>query len=101
MTDEATINLRKDVDAAGAKLYTIVRHVSKSGMQRSIQLLIASDEGIEDISYRAAKVLGSRTDRNNGGIVVRGGGMDMTWLIVANLSRALYGEDRKLTRYTL
>src|SRR5512133_1108404 len=74
----------------GATVYTILRHVSRSGMQRSISLQIITDGEINDITGRAAAVMGSRRDDKRGGIKVGGCGMDMGFHLVYNLSRTLY-----------
>lgn len=83
----------------GDTVYTILEHVSRSGMSRHIRLLLLkpdSDmrEGVRDIhpNYAAATILGYRqAPRGKGdGLVVGGCGMDMGFHLVYNLSRALY-----------
>ena len=82
----------------GSRVYTILRHVSSSGMSRDISLLVADREGrISDITYYAADALGSRLVERNGfrAIRVNGCGMDMGFHLVYNLSSVLFhGHDR-------
>jgi len=82
----------------GSRVYTILRHVSSSGMSRDISLVIADSEGrISDITYYAADALGSRLIERNGNRAIRmnGAGMDMGFHLVYNLSSVLFhGQDR-------
>jgi len=82
----------------GSRVYTILRHVSSSGMSRDISLVIADSEGrICDITYYAADALGDRLIERNShrAIRVNGCGMDMGFSLVYNLSSVLFhGEDR-------
>jgi len=82
----------------GSRVYTILRHVSSSGMSRDISLVVADREGrISDITYYAADALGSRLVERNGfrAIRVNGCGMDMGFHLVYNLSSVLFhGHDR-------
>lgn len=79
----------------GDTVYCIVRHVSKSGMQRVISLHILDDDGygkptIRDINGYAAKAMGYRLDRDRWGLVVNGCGMDMCFDLVYSLGRVLF-----------
>ena len=82
----------------GQTIYCILRRVSRSGMQRHISLCIIDPEnvgvsgrgGLSDISFFAGRALGMRVDRNTGGIVVGGCGMDMGFHLVYNLARAMF-----------
>ena len=82
----------------GSRVYTILRHVSSSGMSRDISLLVADREGrISDITYYAADALGDRLIERNGSRAIRvnGCGMDMGFHLVYNLSSVLFhGQDR-------
>jgi hypothetical protein len=83
--DEATKVLRDDLKP-GDTINCILRHVSKSGMSRSISLF----KGDSDITYFAALAMGEKIDQKNGGIVVSGCGMDMGFHIVYTLSYLLF-----------
>jgi hypothetical protein len=81
----------------GTKVYTIMRHVSSSGMSRNISLVIANGEEIIDITYYAAHALGDKLIESKGhrAIRVNGCGMDMGFHLVYNLSSVLFtGQDR-------
>lgn len=87
--DEALAKLRAWI-WPGDTVCTIIRHVSRSGMQRAISPVIATDDGPMDISYWVARALGYRVHRNHGGLVVSGAGMDMGFAVVYELARALW-----------
>jgi hypothetical protein len=70
----------------GDTVFCILRHVSRSGMQREISLFT---EGMRDITYHASIVLQDRIGKRDG-IVVGGCGMDMGFALVYNLSRCLF-----------
>jgi hypothetical protein len=77
----------------GTQLYCVLRHVSKSGMQRSIGILMVdSDGGIDDISGWVALAVGWRRDYKRGGVIVSGCGMDMGFHLVYCLAATLFGE---------
>jgi hypothetical protein len=78
-------------------VYTMLTHVSKSGMKRCIQLFIASidSEGkpeIRDITYFAHLATGYRVDQKHGGLVLNGCGMDMGFQAVYALGAYLWPE---------
>jgi hypothetical protein len=81
----------------GTRVHTILRHVSASGTSRDISLVIADGNEIIDITYYAAQALGERLVDSHGwrAIRQRGGGMDMGFNLVYNLSSVLFhGQDR-------
>ena len=78
----------------GKTVYTVLHHVSSSGMTRHISLYVIlrdKDHGtyIRSISGFAAEVMGDRRAKG-GGIVVGGCGMDMGFHLVYNLGQTLY-----------
>lgn len=77
----------------GDTVSTILRHVSRSGMQRSISLIVSVDGAPFDVTYWAARAMGERIDQTNGGIKVGGAGMDMGFHIVYSLSHVLFAES--------
>lgn len=96
--DEAIERLRKEL-APGDVLYTIARHVSKSGMSRSISVCrpVKATDGrggetleIENLDYWVAMVVKQRIDRAHGGVRQTGAGMDMGFHLVYNLGRYLW-----------
>lgn len=85
-------------------VYTLVRHVSASGMSRDISLFVARDGEINDITYYAAHAIGWRLVERNGrrAIRVSGTGMDMGFHLVYTLSNIVYrGEVDGDAGYTL
>ena len=74
----------------GSRVGCIVRHVSRSGMQREISLYIATKAGeMVCLDWYAARALGYRRGRS-GGLIVGGCGMDMCFHTVYNLGRTLW-----------
>lgn len=76
----------------GKQLYTVLRHVSKSGLTHWIAVLVIDDGHVWDITWHTGLVLGRRVDDKTGGrgVKVKGAGMDMGFELVYNLGRALY-----------
>ena len=86
----------------GDKVYTILRHVSKSGMSRDISLLIDANCGtgeraLYNITYLAARALDDRLIESGGSHAIRigGCGMDMGFNLVYCLGRKLFPEGFK------
>lgn len=90
--DEAVVRLREWLKP-GDTVYTILRHVSRSGMQREISLvkLTGADAGVLALDYNAAQLLGRRIGKRDG-IIMGGCGMDMGFALVYELSAALWPE---------
>ncbi len=87
----ALVDLRELVKP-GSTVYTTLRHVSRSGMQRVIDMHLIIDNEPRWIGYTAAKALDDRYDDRKQGIVVGGCGMDMGFHLVYGLSRRLFPE---------
>lgn len=78
-------------------IYTILRHVSSSGMSRDISLIYIKNGDPYFITYHAAHALGDSLKERNGSDAIRvnGCGMDMGFHLVYNLSSVLFkGEER-------
>lgn len=93
---EAVEQLR-EILAPGMYVYTCLRHVSRSGMARSIDLYVMEqDEGRgcypRRISHLVARACGYKLDHDRGGVKVGGVGMDMGFHLVYGLGRTLYPE---------
>jgi len=88
--DEAIAQLKKFLKP-GDTIYTVLRHVSKSGMSRDIDLYLMLADGPLYLSGYAATALGERRAPDQG-IRVGGCGMDMGFHLVYNLSRTLWPE---------
>jgi hypothetical protein len=77
-------------------IYTLVRG-NDSGTSRALSFFIDTDTGISNITHHIAKVLDYKIVNRNGfnAILVSGGGMDMGFKIVYDLSSVLFkGQDR-------
>lgn len=87
---EAIAQLREWIKP-GQRLYTVLRHVSRSGMQRTIgMVLIDADGTLRHPNYAVSVALGYPLDKNRDGVRVNGCGMDMGFEVVYNLGRALF-----------
>ena len=89
--DGAIVELRKALKP-GDDVACVLTHVSRSGMSRSIKVILPGDGGrhVWDASYLVARAVGWTFDRNHGGVKVDGCGMDMGFHLVYTLSRILY-----------
>ena len=70
----------------GDTVYCVLRHVSRSGMQREISFFT---EGMRNIDYLAARLLDLRHGKRDG-LVVSGCGMDMGFSMVYEIGSALF-----------
>ena len=85
---EARLALTQEL-APGETVYTVLRHVSRSGMFRRISLYRMTCDGPPMLDGRTAKVLGIALGAKDG-VPVGGCGMDMGFHLVYNLSHALF-----------
>ena len=79
----------------GDTVYTILEHVSRSGLSRQIRVVIpyTLDDGQIDhlhSNHLVAKALGWRQAKRGDGIVVGGAGMDAGYHLAYTLSRVLF-----------
>jgi len=78
-------------------VYTILKHVSSSGMLRAIAVIVTKNNEPLDISWLVARALGWKLHRKYDGVKVSGCGMDMGFHLVYSLSSTLYyAEAEKL-----
>jgi len=84
------IEFLRDMIKPGDKVYCVLRHVSKSGMSRCIELMIIKDSELLTIGYGASKAMGYKYCSDHNGIKVGGCGMDMGFELVYNLGRTLF-----------
>lgn len=94
--DDALARLREWVEP-GDELCTILRHVSRSGMSRVIDVIKWGDDEchpgkqrVYGLGYNAAQAAGYSYDRDRNGVKIGGCGMDMGFQLVYTLSSALY-----------
>lgn len=84
----------------GTTVYTILRHVSGSGMMRIIDMCVVDpkDGEIISIGWQAAKLMGSTfVNDKHYGVKVGGCGMDMGYHLVHNLGYALFKDGFECT----
>ena len=86
----------------GDTVYTQLKHVSRSGTMRVIQVIkiecpnkVEIDNGKTEpdvlyLGYNVAQAIGMRYDREREGVKIGGCGMDMGFAIVYDLSRVLF-----------
>jgi len=93
--EQAKKHLRK-ILKPGMTVYTILNHVSASGMSRSISLAIGGKNGeIEKLDYWVAKAKGEKIDQKHGGLKAGGCGMDMGFDLVYCLGQMLWPNGTK------
>lgn len=89
---EAQNTLRAMINP-GDTVYTVLRHVSTSGMTRIIGMFAMIDNQPREITYQVAKATGDTiTNKSHYGIKATGCGMDMGFHLVYNLGRVLWPE---------
>lgn len=75
----------------GMTVQTILRHVSRSGMSRSISAVVTTPDGAETIDWLLVRAgIGGGLDRTHDGVKMGGCGMDMGFALVYELSRVLF-----------
>ena len=82
----------------GDTVYTVLRHVSKSGMFRRISLYAIKRNQPRWLDYPTAVLWGEKLRRDAEGVPVTGCGMDMGFHLVEGLSAMLFkkrGADGK------
>lgn len=89
---EAIENLRKLLVRDDC-VYTVLRHVSSSGMTRYMDLYYIRENRPQRITYSAAKALGWTYDNKREALKVGGCGMDMGFHAVYTLASILFRND--------
>jgi hypothetical protein len=79
----------RDILKPGETVYTILRHVGKSGMSRKLDMVIVEDGRVRSISNLASTACGFRQD-DNGAIKVGGCGFDAGFQCVYSLGMAMW-----------
>ena len=93
----ALSQLRRELKP-GAKVYTILRHVSRSGMRRSISLVRVDSRGnVHQLDWLVSRAGLGKVDQRNGGLIAGDTGMDMGFALVYGLARALYPKGHRCT----
>lgn len=80
----------QDMLSPGDTVYTVLRHVSRSGMMRAIDLYVMEGNEPRRITWRVCKATGYPYSDKHEAARVEGCGMDMGFSIVYNLSSVLF-----------
>lgn len=109
--EDAKVFLRKVFGKNNRKVYTVLRHVSQSGMFRRISCIAIvnrkengkSIKSLMNLDYWVTLVTQFSMDYDKGGLRVGGCGMDMGFHVVYSLSHALYGkrDEKENSGYVL
>lgn len=98
--DEALAQLR-NFAPEGSTVYTVLRHVSQSGMTRYISAFVIIDDEPVRLDYLLTQIVGwkpsNRQYNRPDGVKVTGTGMDMGFHLVYTLAHAVYGDGYKLS----
>lgn len=86
---EAIANLKKYLKP-GSKVYTVLRHVSSSGMMRVLDLYVIKKNEPLRLTWSVCKAIGYKYNRKHDGLEIGGWGMDMGLAVVYYLSRTLF-----------
>ena len=86
-------NTLREILKPGDVIHCILRHVSRTGMNRRISLLVSRpDGGFRGLDSLASKAGVAKLANKGEGLVIGGCGMDMGFQLVYNLGRILYPE---------
>lgn len=80
---------------AGTTVYSVLRHVSRSGMYRTVDFYVIYGNRISRITWSMCRALGMRYDERHQAIGIGGCGYDVGHHAVMNLSYALHGMKNK------
>ncbi len=92
--EKARERLRKRIEP-GDTLYVIMRHISRSGMSRAIDVYEMHDNTPHRISFPAAEAAGLTYSRKHEAVNMGGAGMDMGFALVYDLSWSLFPDGFK------
>ena len=76
-------NILKDIPTD--TIYTVIRHISTSGMQREISVKMIDAGRIIHLDYLVSTATGRKLGKH-GGIVMKGCGMDMGFALVDGIN---------------
>lgn len=92
---EAALKALRKLCPPGSTIFTIVRHVSRSGMSRVISSYVIRKNKPRWLDGLISKVLDYHMHKHHEGLVVSGCGMNMGFHVVYSLSSALYGAEKR------
>jgi len=97
---ERQVEYLKKLLPEGSTVYTVVKHVARSGMIRRILPIAVVKGEARNISAAVSDVLGWNWT-GDGAVQVGGCGQDMTFHMTYSLAQALYGDGYKLNHKNL
>jgi hypothetical protein len=71
-------------------IYCFNRHTSQSGMMRRISFYVVKKNKLISLDWYIARITSYSHDRNRGGLIVNGCGMDMGFSVVYELGSTLW-----------
>lgn len=90
--EQARAKLREWIKP-GDTVHTILDHVSRSGMSRTIRVVLLKNSDALHPNHAVATVLGYPQAKRGDALVVGGCGMDMGFHVVHSLGYALFGKE--------
>ncbi len=98
---EAAIQRLREWLKPGDTVFCILRHVSRSGMFRVIDLVVFDKKTGQDyhLGYNAALAMGDGYDRKREGVRISGCGMDMGFALVYNLGATLWPDEKENRKF--
>lgn len=95
---QEAVDYLRSILKSGDIVYTVLTHVSQSGMSRRIKLFIPSTRTwdgeekpvIQNITWQVCKALDYKQSNSDDALVVGGCGMDMGFHLVYSLGRVLF-----------
>lgn len=87
------VNFLLDVIHPGDTVYTTLKHVSASGMSRSIAVIVMHECKPWNLTRMVAKACGWKVDDKHDGVRIGGCGMDMGYHLVYSLAGTLFRES--------
>ena len=86
----------REILKPGDTVYTILRHVSQSGMSRQISPVVIKDGKPDDISWEVAKLGLWKRKFPHDSLTIGGCGMDMGFHVVYEMSHLLFPDGFKV-----
>jgi hypothetical protein len=93
MDKETVKEILKEKFPKGSTAYTLVTKVAPSGMSRHIMVSGSPKKGlVQNVSWHISQLLDYKYKDDTRSVFIGGGGMDMGFALVYDLSQKLYGD---------
>jgi hypothetical protein len=93
---QASITRLREILTPGDTVYTVMTHVSRSGMLRHIKPLAHYKGEVVNVSWDVARALDWQMNKDRDAVKVDGCGMDMGFHLVYSLSYALFRDSAQI-----